>query len=159
MVVTTGVVTKLDFRFDTVQDEFSGILMYEIRKKGNIRFNHQSGTDSISTKVIEKTLKMMRLLVTWKIKYSGQPKVNIMLVDYDNKLILDEDKLVKLYNKVNGIPADHNSSGCVRLLCDDIMLEVTPKVVWESGLKLDITASTILRDPDIIKPMRIESEG
>jgi hypothetical protein len=151
-----GVMMKRDFRFDLNQDECGGILMYEVQRKGNIRFDYRFSIDTISAKAIEEASKMTRLLVIWKIERFGKSKVNIMLVEYDNKLVLDEDKLARLYDKVNDIPSGHNPSKL--LMCDNTMLAATHKVVREAGLELKITISKGVRDLDTIRSMWIGLE-
>jgi hypothetical protein len=93
----TGAMMKLDFRSDPDQAESWGILMYKVQRRGTIRSNQQSSTDTIYAKVIEEASKKIRLLITWKIKRSEAPKLNVMLVEHDNTLILNEDRLVKLH--------------------------------------------------------------
>jgi hypothetical protein len=154
--VHDGVVMKIGFRFDLDQDEFGGIMMYEVQR--NVISNHQSSAETVSVKAIEEALKMMRLLVTWKIEHSGEPKVKIMMIEYGNGLVLNEDKLAQLYEKINDIPSDHNTSGCTWLMCDNTALTVIHEIVRKAGLELKLTVSQGARDMDTIRPMWIDSE-
>jgi hypothetical protein len=154
--VHDGAVINIGFRFDLDQDELGGIMMYEVQK--NVISNHQFSTDTTSAKVIEKALNMIRLLVTWKIGRSGEPKVKIMLVEYDRGLILREDKLAQLYEKVNDIPFGQNPSGYTWLMCDNAALTATHEVMRKAGLGLKIIVSQGVRRMDAIKPMWIDSE-
>jgi hypothetical protein len=154
--VHDNVLMKIGFRFDFDQDVPRGILMYTIRRKSNIRSDHQSSVDTISTKVIEEALKMTRLLVTWKIEHLKEPKVNIILVEHDNELVLNEDKLTRLCEKVNNILSGRNSS--VWLMCGNTALTVTHEVVRKTGLELKITVSQGVGNLDAIRPMYIDSE-
>jgi hypothetical protein len=101
----------------------------------------------------------MRLLVTWRVKHPGKPKVNVMLVEYDNGLVLNEDKLAQLYDKANNIILyGHNSFGYIWLMYDNTMLKVTRKLMRKTGLELKITISTVSRNLDTMRLMWIEPE-
>jgi hypothetical protein len=152
----TDAVMKFSFRFDPYQDESGGILVYEVQRKA-MRSDHRPNIDTIYAKVIEEASKMMRLLITWKIKRFEKPKVNSTLVEYGNELVLNEDKLAQLYGKVNGISSDYSSSRW--LMYDDTVLEVKHEVVDGKDLELKIT--TISKRSRIWNPMRpmwIDSE-
>jgi hypothetical protein len=151
----TGTVMKVEFRFDSDQDVFEGILMCKVRRERDIRFNQQSSTNTIYTKVIEEASKMMQLLVTWKIERLGRLKVNVILIEYDDGLVLNEDKLKQLYDKVNNIPTNYNESKW--LMCDNTVLEVAHKAVHKAILESTITIFEGPRCCDSIKPMRIDS--
>jgi hypothetical protein len=153
--VHDNTVTKIGFRFDLDQDEYGGILMYTIRRKSNTRSDHQSSIDPIYAKVIEEASKMTRLLIIWKNKHLG-PKVNITLVECDNKFSLNEDKLVRLYENVNDIPSDYNPSSW--LVCNNTALRATHEVVRKMGLETKITISQELRNWGLTKPMWIDPE-
>jgi hypothetical protein len=147
---------KLDFRFDPDQDEYGSILIYKMRRKGSIRSDHQSNIDPIYAKFFEEASKMMRLLITWKINRLKEPKVNVILVEYDNRFVLNEDKLVRLYDKINVTPSNYDK--CTWLMYDDTTLEAKYEVVWREGLELKITIYKGSRDSDTIRPMWIDSE-
>jgi hypothetical protein len=151
-------IMKISFRFDIDQDESSGILMYEAQRKGNTRFGHQSNVDPIYAKVIEEALKVMRLLVTWKVKRSWGPKVNIMLVEYDNGFALNEDKLAQLYEKANDIPSGCNLYGCAWLMCDNTTLDVTNEEVEKPDFESKITISEGFVNRHTIRSRWIDSE-
>jgi hypothetical protein len=151
-----GAMMKIGFSFGLDQDEFGGILMYEVQRKRNTVSDHQSSIDTIYAKVIEEALKRMQLLVAWKIKHFEEPKVNIMLVEYDNELVLREDKLAQLYERVNDIPFGHNPSRW--LMYDNTALRVTYEVMRKTGLELKITVSQGVRNLDTIRLMHINSE-
>jgi hypothetical protein len=149
-----GVIMKLDFRFDPNQDESGGILMYEIRRKGNIRFDHRSDIDTMYVKAIEYASKMMRLLVTWKMKHLEEPKVNVILIEYDNELVLNEDKLAQLYENVNVISCDSYTWS----MYSNMALKTKCEAVWRTGLELKIEISKGFRYEDNIRPMWIDAE-
>jgi hypothetical protein len=107
---------KIEFKFDSDQDKPGGILVY--KAKSNTRSNHQSSID----RIIEDTLKIMRLLVAWKIERSGELDVNMALVEYGDELVLDEDKLANLYDKINDIPSGYRHTW---LMYDNTVLKVT----------------------------------
>jgi hypothetical protein len=95
----TSAVTKISLNFDL--DELpSGILMYELQRKGNSESGCQSIANNIFTEAIENTPKMMRLLVTWEIKNSGELSARAVLVEHDRNFVLNEDKLKQLYQKM-----------------------------------------------------------
>jgi hypothetical protein len=145
----TDTMMKIDFKFDHDQDALKGISMYEIRR--NTRSGHQSNIDTISAEATEDTLKIMRLLVTWKIGRSEKPKVNVVLVECSNDLLLSEDKLVQFYDRVNDIPSCHSASGCTWLMCGDTALAVRREVIRKTGLELKITISQGVRSLNTIR--------
>jgi hypothetical protein len=151
----TGTVMKIGFIFDL--DKLpGGILMYKVRRKRNAIPDHQSSIDTIYAKAIEDVSKTTRLLVTWKIERSEKPKVNVMLVEHDNKLVLNEDKLAQLYDKVNNTPSGHDTSAW--LIYGDKMPPVICEVVQKDSLELKVTVSTKFRYLSAIRPIWISSE-
>jgi hypothetical protein len=153
---SVGVMMTFDFRFDPDQGASGGILMYEIRKKEDIISDFQSSIDTIYAKTIEEASKMMRLLVIWKTEHLEEPRANAILVEYDHGLVLDEDKLAKLYRNVNDIPYDrYRYAWSMR---KNTILEIRRELVWEKGLELGITISGRFRDQNTIRPMWIDSE-
>jgi hypothetical protein len=149
---------RIGFRFDINQDEPGGILMYKIRRKSNARSSHQSGIDTVYSKVIKEASEMMHLLVIWKIERSRKPKVNIMLVEYDNELVLNEDRLVQLY-KIDVIPLKDNYF-CENtwLICDNTALEVAYAVVRKEDLELKIYIYRGIKDKYIKSALWLDSE-
>jgi hypothetical protein len=144
-----GVAMKFDFRFDPDQDESGGILMYEIQRKENAKSNQPS-------KIIEEAPKTIRLLVIWKTKHLKEPKLSVILVEYDNKLVLNENKLAQLYEKFNDIPANYYRN--TWLMWDNITLDESRKLLWHTSFELEIIISKGFRGSDIIRPMWIDSE-
>jgi hypothetical protein len=149
-----GVIMKTGFRFGLGKLS-GGILMYEIRRKGNIRSNHQSDIDTMHAKVIEDASKMIRFLVIWKIECYKEPKVNVILVENDSELVLNEDKLAQLCDKVNNIPSSYYSS---TWLTYDTMFVIRHVVMQKEGIELEITISKEPLSLSIMRPMWIESE-
>jgi hypothetical protein len=158
-------IMTVGFRSNLNQGESSGILMYELRRKSSEGSDHQSDVDVISAKDIEEVLKMTRLLVTWEIKYLEEPKVDAMLVEYDNGLVLDEDRLAKLYEKVNGMPFEVYKWVCVhsvvfertRLGRVNTVLGAIYKAISEKSFELKMTISGI-ENKYIMKPFWIDPE-
>jgi hypothetical protein len=151
-----GAIMMIDFRLDLDQDASNGILIYELQRKENAESDQQSSVDTIYTKVIEEASKMMRLLITWKIKHLEEPKVSIVLVECDNELVLNEDKLARLYDKVNAISSEYsNPSRRTWLMCDNTALGIMYVV---EDLELKITISEVSRERDAIKLMWIDPE-
>jgi hypothetical protein len=146
---------RISFGFDLYQDEFGGIMMYEVKRKRNTISDHQSSIDTISTKVIEEALKMIRLLITWKIDCSGKPRVNMVLVEYNNELVLNEDKLAQLYDKINCKLCPYY--GSIWLMCDNTTLKAEYEVVNEESFELKIIISKGFRCEYIMKPTWIDS--
>jgi hypothetical protein len=147
-----GIIMKIGFRFDPDQDEFGGILMYEVQRKSNVISSYEP---NIETEVIEEASKMMRLLVAWKIEGPGEPKVNIVLIEYGNEPVLNEDKLAQLYGEVDDIPYNYYKG--TWLMRDDTVLNASTEVHKE-GLELKITISQGVRNPNAMKSMWIGSE-
>jgi hypothetical protein len=153
----TGAMMKYDLKFDFDQDTLEGILMHEIQRKENERSNHQSSINTAYTKTIEEASKMTRLLVAWKIDRSGGSKVRIILVECDDKLVLNEDKLAQLYEKINDIPPGYHA--ITWLMCDNTVLETTYEIEQKTGIELKITISEGDKDENTksalwIDPMR-----
>jgi hypothetical protein len=144
--------------------------MYKVQRKVNTRSDHQSSIDVIYTNVIEETLKMIRLLVIWKVEYLKKPEVKAMLVEYDNKLVLNEDELVQLYNNAVNMSFNYDTSYYLgrenhilnkytALVCDHAALKVVYDEEWKDGLELKINISGVeynARDIHIIKLMWID---
>jgi hypothetical protein len=151
------VMMKIDIKFDFDQDEPGGILIYEVQRKRNETFDHQSSAGTISADANEDALKVMQLLVTWRIERFGEPKVNIMLTEYNNVHVLNEDKLVQLYEKINGqFSRYHNYSRCAWLVYDDRVLKATYETVQKVEPEVKITISEGVKDNYIMKPMCID---
>jgi hypothetical protein len=153
-----GVMMKIGFRFDLGQDRFGGILVYEVQRKGNTKSDHQPRADTTSAVVVGDTSKMMRILVAWKIEGLKEPRVYIVLVEYDSELVLNEDKLARSYDKINDQLLRYDFSKSTWLVCDSIALMATCEVVWEEGFELKIIISEGVEDKNIMNPMRIDSE-
>src|SRR5690606_27008264 len=83
-----------------------GMLMCQVRRKGNIKSDHQPNTDTTYIEAVKTTSKIMRLLVTWKIDYSLEFNVRVVLVEHDNELVLNEEKQSHLYDKINDITSE-----------------------------------------------------
>jgi hypothetical protein len=147
---------KIDFRFNRDQNEPRGILVYTIQRKEAMKTDHQSSISTIYTKVMEEASKKMKLVVAWKVEHFRRPKVRIVSVEYDNELILDEDKLAQLYDKVYNIPSGHDSSRYTWLICDNAALLVEYEVARKGDLELKITISEGLINQGI-RPMWIDS--
>jgi hypothetical protein len=154
--VDKGVVMKFDFRFDLDRDEPGSILMYEIRKKGHAISDHQSGTDTIYTKAIENASKMTQLLVFWKIKQHEDSESSVILVEYDNELFLNEDKLAQLYENVNDMPYDCYK--CTWSMCNNTTLDAKPWTIRRTDPRLMIEISIGFNEHDNIRPTWIDPE-
>jgi hypothetical protein len=127
--------------------------MYKVQGKETDRPNQQSNID---TKVIEEALKMMRLLITWKMEHLDGSKIDMMLVEYDDVSILNEDKLIQLYNKID--PTPFICYGITWLMCDNTSLNATCRLVYEESLGLEITISKGIENGDATKLMWIDSK-
>jgi hypothetical protein len=152
----TDVVLNFDLKFDFDQDTLEGILMYEIQRKRNRRSDHQSSINTAYAKVIEEASKMTRLLVAWKIDRSGGSKVRIILVECDDKLVLNEDKLAQLYKRVNDIPSGYHA--ITWLMCDNTVLETTYEIEQKTGIELEITISEGDKDENTKSALWIDPE-
>jgi hypothetical protein len=103
----------------------------------------------------EETSKMMLLLVAWKIEYCRMYKEKIILVEYDDELILNEDKLVQLYNKIKNIPASFDQG--TWFICDNMVLKVACNFPYKR-LELKITISRGVEDWNIKSALRVDPE-
>jgi hypothetical protein len=149
-----GTVMKIGFMYDINQDEPGGILMYELQRKRNTKTDYQPNTTSTGS--AEDTYKIMRLLVVWKRDRSRNISACILLVEHDNELVLNEDKLAQLYDKIYDIPSTYFS--CTLLICRDTVLETIGKIIFEKGLELKINISEGAKNKYTMKPMWIDSE-
>jgi hypothetical protein len=157
---------KIGFRFDVAQDRPGGILMYKVQREATARSYHQSNIDIAFTEVAKHTYKMMRLLVAWEVDQSGELWAGIVLVEHDNMLVLNRDNLAQLYGKVNAIPSKMYGWICRYdsiykskwLLCDNTVLEVTYKIIYEKGCELKIAISKGVEDKYTMKPLWIDSK-
>jgi hypothetical protein len=144
--VNTGTMMKIGFRFGLGKLS-GGILMYEVQRKGDAESDHQSSTDITSVEAVEDTSKTMLLLVVWKIEGSRKPKTYIILVEHDNGLVLDEDKLAQLHGTINDqLFIRYKISKSTWLVCDNTILEATYETVQKESFKLKITISKGAKD-------------
>jgi hypothetical protein len=139
--MNAGDIMKIGFRFGL--DKLpGGILMCEVKRKWSTESDHQSSTDITITETIEDTLKMMRLLVVWKVNNLWLPEVRIVLIVHDNELVLDEDKLAQLYNQIDDRFFEHyEASESTWSVCDDTVLGITYEIVQQIDTELKITIS------------------
>jgi hypothetical protein len=136
-----------------------GILMYEVQRRGNIKSDQQPSADAASTEAIEATSKVMRLLVTWKIERFGEPRVHIVLIEHENELVLNENQLAQLYDKVNDqFSRCYDSSKSAWLVNANIVLTVAYEVVQKECLELKITISEGVKDNYTKPALWIDSE-
>jgi hypothetical protein len=149
-ITYVGAIMKISFGFNPNQDESGGILMYKVQRKENTASDQPFNIDTI-TEMNEETSEMTQLLITWKIKHPGKPRANIMLVEY-NEPILNEDKLVQLYNGMNDIFSGYSPSGCTWLMRDGTTLVTTYEV---KGTGLEIIISRGSESVYTMKPMWI----
>jgi hypothetical protein len=124
-----------------------GILMYALQKKGSVGSDHQSSTSTTSIEAIENASNMMSLLVAWKIEDSEKPIVHIVLTVHENELILDEDKLSQLYNKIDcQLSRCYAISKSTWLVFDNTVLETTYEIVQKESIGLKIAIFEGVKD-------------
>jgi hypothetical protein len=161
-----GSMMKIGFRFDLEQDEPGGILIYKVQR--NTKSDHQSSTDTTSAEAVEDTSKIMQFLVTWKVTCSWKMIIAFtMLVEHSNELVLDEDKIAHLYDKVNDMPIEmyklfSRYDGVFKstwLICDKTVLEATYELTFEKGIELKITVSEGVENKYTMKPLWIDPTG
>jgi hypothetical protein len=137
-------VMKISFRLDF--NKPGGILMYEVQRMENAKSDYQSSTDATSAEADEDASKVMRLLVAWRIEIFGESRVHVILVEHNNELVLNEDKLEQLYDKVNEqFSGLYNLSKSTWLVGVNIILEATYEVV-RKDLELKIAISKGVKD-------------
>jgi hypothetical protein len=160
-----GDTMKIGFRFDIGLNEHGGILMCEVQRKGNKKSDHQSNTDTTSIEAVEDASKMMQLLVAWKFYRPRKYRIRIVLVEHCNELVLNEEKLAKLYDKIYNIPSEvykwilkydsiYKSTWLMR---DNTVLEAVNETIREKGFELKITISKGVRNLDAMKPFWMDS--
>jgi hypothetical protein len=149
---------KIGFRLDPDQDESVGILMYKVQRKESVKFDHLPSTDITPIKTVEDTSEIMRLLVVWKIKHHDMPKIHIALVKHGNNLVLNEDKLVHLHDKIYDILRLYTYKR-TWLMSDNAILAATHELVYKEDFELKITISEgIEEDWYTMAPLWIDSE-
>jgi hypothetical protein len=154
--IGTGNMTKIGFRFGSERLP-SGILIYELRRKGNVEPDYRLDVGIISLEPIEDISRIMQLLVIWKFDPSEEVTIHVMLVEHSNELTLNEDKLEQLYNKIdNQLPKHSDSRKRTWLVTASEVLAVTYKVIHEEDFKLKIDISEGVVDKDTIKPIWID---
>jgi hypothetical protein len=161
--MSTDSIMKIGFRFDLEQDEPGGILMYEVQR--DTKSDRQSSIDPISAKVIKDTSKMIRLLVAWRFERPWTIRARIALTEHDNELVLNEDKLAQLYDKIYDIPSEvynlfFRYDGIYKstwLICNNTVLKEADEVIFEKGIELKITISEGVEDKYTVKPLWIDS--
>jgi hypothetical protein len=141
-----GAVMKIGFSFGL--DKLpGGILMYEVQRKGNTESDYRPSIDTTFTETVRDTSKIMRFLVIWKIEYFGEPRIHIVLVEHDHEFVLNEDKLAKLYDKVNEqFSRSYISSKYTWLVSANTVLKTTYEVAQKEGLELKIAISKGVKD-------------
>jgi hypothetical protein len=148
---------KIDLRF-SLDKLPGGILMYKVQRKGNTKLDHQSHTDTTSIEAVEDASKMMRLLVAWKIESSDKLRARIMPVEHSNELVLNEDRLAQLYEKIDGQSYRRYSFfKSTWLVYDNTVLKVTYEAVQKEDFELKITISEGAKGEDTMKPVWIDS--
>jgi hypothetical protein len=169
LIEKTGVGTMMKTSFRIEMNELSGgILAYKVQRKGNTKSDCQPNTDTTSTEAIEDASKIMRLLVTWKENDSRDLIIRMLLVEHDNELVLNEDKLEQLYNKVNDIPSElynwilkyDDDDGIYKstwLMCDNTVLKAACELIYEKGRELKVIISEGVRNLDDMKPLWVDS--
>jgi hypothetical protein len=153
-----SVMMKIDFNFGL--DKLpGGILMYKVQRKGNTESDYQSNIDITLAETVGDMSKMMRLLVVWEIERFGESRVRIVLVEHDNKLILNEDKLAKLYDKVNKqFSRSYNPSRYSWLVSANTVLKTTYEIAQKEGLELKIVISKGIKDCNARPALWIDPE-
>jgi hypothetical protein len=160
-----GAVMKVGLRFGLLDKLPGGILMCRVQRNRNAKCDYQSSTDTTFIGAADDTSKIMRLLVTWKINRSWKFNVRIILVGHDDELVLNEDKLAQLYDKVNDIPSDVYDwilkyDGIYKevwLMNDNTVLVTTNDAIYEIGCELKITISEGAKDKDAESAFWIDS--
>jgi hypothetical protein len=139
-------VIKASYRFGL--DKLpGGILMCEVQRKGYIESDHQLNADTTSTEAVENVSEIMRLLVIWKINILWWPRIQIVLAEHDNELLLSEDKLTQLYSKVNEqFFGRHDAAENTWLVCNNTVLETTYEIVQKAGVELKIIITKSVND-------------
>jgi hypothetical protein len=141
----TSDVIKIDLYFD--QDDARGIMMCKMQRKSNTRSNHQYNH--------EETSKVIQFLVAWKITPFWVDE-KIILVEHDDQLVINEDKLARLYDKVKNIPASDIIS--TWLIDDNKVLKVTcDRSIHKTNHELKITISKGVNGYDIRPNFWIDS--
>jgi hypothetical protein len=159
-----GAMMKIGFKYALEQDEPGGILMYEMQR--NTRLEYQSSADTTSVESVEDTSKMMQLLVALKFDSSWEFRPRIVLVEHDNKLVLNEDKLKQLYDKIYAMPIEVYNSffkynsiyESIWLMYNNTILKITNEIFLKKGLELMITTSEGVKDEDTKSALWIDPE-
>jgi hypothetical protein len=149
--VNNGTVMEVEFKLDFEYDTLEGILMYKVQRKSTAISDHQYG------KVIEEASKVIRFLVAWKIESCRVCEEKIILIEYDDKFDMSENRLAQLYEKVKNIPASYYEN--VWLICDNTVLKSTCDLsIHKTDFELKTYISEGIKGRHTLKPMWIDPE-
>jgi hypothetical protein len=135
-----GATIKIDFKLDFDQDEPGGILIHKIQS--NTRSNHQS--------INEETSRMMLFLVNWKMNCLWWPEAKIILVEYDDQLDLNEDRLAQFYDNIKDMLTGYYVN--TRFVCDNAVMNVECDLIPGKGSELKINISEGVESEYTIRP-------
>jgi hypothetical protein len=95
--VRIGEMTDAKIRLKKLRASLQGAVMYTIRARPTS--SDEPSEDSATTEANVGASTCMRLLVAWKIINLGRPQVLVMLLEDDNTVSWDEDRLRQLVRK------------------------------------------------------------
>jgi hypothetical protein len=130
-------------------DESYGVLMYKLQRKRTHK----------SAEISKDTSSIAQILVVWRISESKELYTNVLLVEHDNSLIWNEDKLNKLYHKNHDWLKEYTDTTSDTWLVDnDIVLKTTFSVKDLKGNpELNISISEE-NDDYTIRPLCVDLE-
>jgi hypothetical protein len=149
---------RASFGRDVKEMEFTGALIYKIRRKNHRESNDQAGDDDKST---EDPLASVRLLITWgpgdrhknnRYRFS----VCARLIKHNNTITWDEDMIEKLHSMhCVRLKNGHNSRNTWVL--DDGIVIMTRSHWKEENHAFEIIISGGANENGCMKPLRISS--
>jgi hypothetical protein len=130
---------KTVFRIKFTRGKFEGAILYRLRKKGA---NSDQQPDTETTSNGKNQPNRTQLLVGWKLERLQDPRVYMLLVEHEEKLVWDGNKLIEQHNEFRGRLNVHNGSVTSTWLMEDgsvLRLALDGVGSGEYGIRIVIT--------------------
>jgi hypothetical protein len=150
--IDNGTTIEASFGADPKQYCFEGAILYKLQRKHTTRIDNQLNSN---TTFIEEMATNVHLLVVWDVEYNNR-KFRVWLIEYADKFIWDEVKLLGLYKKYNEQFFDYIPDITTWLIYDDAVMKTKLDVTYGSDYKLDITISEETGSYNVERPIEVD---
>jgi hypothetical protein len=149
--IDINTIMKMQFEISTTQDEFEGVLLYKLQGCSDSQHNMNT-----PTKGAKNEAKCVYMLVAWKMK-DAKPFVRVVLAEHTKKIVWNEDKLKKLYEKnCSGLKKYDDSVSDTWIIDDHMILKTTFEVAdLENNFELSVSISEEEKGDDAMRPLCI----